>query len=252
MSRHRVTGPPLAQPGTDLHQVQSRSTDDALAALLGHTERERLYGLVLAFPRVAEGLLTERRVPDPVLRYTLRAETVLRLNRPREAITHAASAVDHAGHEVPPDHGRLLPAATVLADAVVLAGAPDAIRSCLDLTDLARRFGDEHRATVAAGLHAAAVFHQQSCRHATHLLDQLARSCTDAAIATAIHQAGDTVTASCARRGQPHWPPAQLPVITAGGLVQPAIIPLFLRDRFQRWPGIHDCTPTPNPPRSPR
>jgi hypothetical protein len=170
----------------------------------------------------------------------------LRLGRPREAVTHASSAVDHALGEELLEAGRVLPAAAVLADAAVVAGAPDALRRCADLAALADRFGDEHRARVAACLHAVGVFQQQSCRQAMCLLDRLGRSCTDAGIATAIAQAGDTVAASCARRGRPHWPPAALPVITAGGLVQSALTAPFLLDRFQRWPGIHGCTPTPS------
>jgi hypothetical protein len=119
----------------------------------------------------------------------------------------------------------------------------------MDLAALAGRFGDAHRATVAACLHAAAVFQQESCRQAMYLLDRLGRSCTDDGIATAIGQARDTVAASCAHRGQPHWQPATLPVVTAGGLVQSALTAPFAVDRFQRWPGIHDCTPTPSPAR---
>jgi hypothetical protein len=250
MSRHRVTGQLLAEPGTEVNQVQGRNADEALADLLGHTELERLYSMVLAFPRAADRLLSERRVPDPVVRYTLRAETALRLDRPREAMTLASGAVDHAVQEAPVDPGRLLPAATILADAAVVAGAPDAVRSCIDLADLAGQFGDEHRAAVAAGLHAVAVYQQESCRQAAHLLDRLGRGCTDSGIAAAIALACDTVTVCCASRGQPHWPPATLPVITSGGLVQSALTPLFLPDRFQRWPGIHDCPLTSSSTRS--
>lgn len=250
MSRHRLAGPLLAEPGTEASPVPDRNPDDSLADLLGHTELERLYGMVLAFPRAAERLLSERRVPDPVVRYTLHAETTLRLDRPREAMTLASRAVDHAVQEELAAPGRLLPAVTVLADAAVVAGAPDTIRSCMDLVDLARRFGDEHRATVAAGLHSVAVYQQRSCRQAIHLLKRLGRSCADAGIAAVIAQACAAVETCCAHRGQPHWAPATLPVITGGGLVQPALTPLFLPDRFQRWPGIHDCAPTPNPPRA--
>ena len=248
MSRHRVAGPLLAEPIAAVNV--DRDGDDALAELLGHTERERLYGMVLAFPRAANRLLNERRVPDLVVRCTLRAEAALRLGRPREAVTLASAAVDHAGQENPVVSGRLLPAVTVLADAAVVAGAPDAIASCGFLADLAAQFGDGYRVTVAACLNAAAVFQQESCRQAMHLLDRLGRSCTDDGIATAIGQARDTVAVSCARRGQPHWQPATLPVITAGGLVQSAFTTPFAVDRFQRWPGIHDCGPTPTPART--
>jgi hypothetical protein len=246
MSRHRLAGPLLVEPGAEVNAVQDRNLDDALADLLGHTELERLYGMVLAFPRAAERLLNERRVPDPVVRYILRAETALRLDRPREALTHASVAVDHAMRETAVEPGRLLPAVTVLADAAVVAGAPDAIASCTTLAELAGQYGDEHRATVAAGLHAVAVYQQQSCRQALHLLDRLGHGCTENGIAAAIALACDTVETCCAGKGQPHWPPATLPVITAGGLVQSALTPPFLADRFQRWPGIHDCAPTPS------
>jgi hypothetical protein len=250
MSRHRVAGPLLAEPIAPSDVQPGREADDALAQLLGHTELERLYGMVLAFPRAAERLLTERRVPDPVVRCTLRAETVLRLDRPREAMTLASRAVDHAVREEPPPAaGRLLPAVTVMADAAVVAGAPDAVRSCMDLVELARRFGDEHRATVAAGLHAVAVYQQRSCREAIHLLKDLGGSCAEIGIAAVIAQACAAVETCCARGGEPHFSPATLPVITAGGLVHPALTPLFLPDRFQRWRGIHDCTSTASPAR---
>lgn len=252
MSRHRATTPVLAQPSTagDPAPASTALTGGALADLLGRTELERMYGMVLAFPRVADRLLTEHRVPDPVVRHTLAAETAIRLNKAREAVGLASTAVELAAQESPVDPSRLLPAATVLADAAVVAGAPDAIRSCTDLADLARRFGDKHRATVAAGLHAVAVYQQEGCRQALHLLDRLSRGCTDSGITAPIALACDTVTLCCAGRGQPHWPPATLPVITSGGLVQSALTPPFLPDRFQRWPGIHDCAPTPSPART--
>jgi hypothetical protein len=252
MSRHRVTGPLLAEPDAEVNQVQGRNAGEAAADLLGPAELERMCGMVLAFPRAADRLLTQRHVPDPLVRHTLLAETALRLNKPREAVVLASAAVHLAMLEVPVNPSRLLPAATVLADATVVAGAPEAIPSCSQLADLADRFGDEGRATVAAGLHAVAVYQQNSCQHAVDLLHRLGRGCTDGGTAAAIALACDTVTACCAARPQTHWPPATLPVITAGGLVQPALTPFFLPDRFQRWPGIHDCTPTPRPTRSSR
>jgi hypothetical protein len=199
--------------------------------------------MVLAFPTAAERLLTERRVPDPVLRHTLRAETTVRLNRPREAMTCASRAVHHAVQQEPPTAGRLLPAVTVLADAAVLAGAPDTIATCTDLIDLAHQFGDDHRATIGAGLHAVAVYHQRSCHEATDLLLRLVYDGDDTATRTAITLAQHSMDGCCARRNEPHRPPAVPPVITAGGLVQPTLTPAFLADRFQRWVGIHDCTP---------
>lgn len=215
-----------------------------LAELFGNTELERLRGMVLAYPRTAHRLLNERHVPDAVARYTLRAEAALRLDRPREAMALASAAVDHAMREEPVDPGRLLPAVTVLSDAAVVAGAPDAVRSCMDLAGLASKFGDQHRLIVAAGLHAVAVFQQHGCREARRLLDQIGHTCTDSGIVAAISLACDTVTACCARRGQPHWPPPTLPVITAGGLVQAALTAPFLPDRLLRWPGMHDCSST--------
>ena len=115
-----------------------------VAGLLGHTALERLCEMVLALPNAAQRLLTEQRVPDAVLRYTLLAETALRLNRPRDAVVLASAAATFAGRETPVDAGRLLPAGTVLADATVLAGAPDAIQACTDLIVLADQIGRAH------------------------------------------------------------------------------------------------------------
>ena len=244
MSRHRATGPPLPQLHTEA-SVPPGTADppnDALADLLGHDELEWLCGMVYTFPGTAERFLTEDRVPDPVVRYTLGAEAALRLDRPRVAKTLAFCAVDHGMHMQPVDPGRLLPAVTVLADACVLAGAPDAIGSCLGLGVLADRFRDEHRVTVAAGLHAVAVYQQQGCRQAMVLLDRLHRGCTDSGIAGAIDLACETIATCCARRRQPHWPPPSPPQFSAGGQVQPVLSPAFLADRFMRWPGIHDCS----------
>ncbi len=241
MSRHRASGPMLAEPCIE---TTAAPPGDMLAELFGTTDLERLRGMVLAFPRTAHRLLNERQAPDTVVRYTLRAEAALRLDRPREAMALASTAVNHAMREEPVDPGRLLPAVTVLADAAVVAGAPDAVRSCMDLAGLASKVGDQHRLIVAAGLHAVAVFQQHSCREARHLLDQIGHTCTDGGIVAAISLACDTVTACCAHRGQPHWPPPTLPVITAGGLVQAALTAPFLPDRLLRWPGVHDCSST--------
>jgi hypothetical protein len=214
-----------------------------LASVPGHTELERLCGMILAFPATAERLLNPRRVPDPVLLNTLRAETALRLDRPREAATLARQAVSDAATGDNGYAAQLLPAATVLADAAVLAGAPDAIASCADVLALADRLGDIPRAVIVAGLHAIAVFQQHSCRRARQLLDQIGARHRDPGTAAALTRAAVTLDDCCARRGQPHWPPASRPVITAGGRVQPTITEPFLTDRLLRWPGCHDCTP---------
>jgi hypothetical protein len=212
-----------------------------VAGLLGHTALERLYGMVLAFPNAAERLLTEQRVPDAVLRYTLLAETALRLNRPRDAVVLASAAATFAERERPVDASRLLPAGTVLADATVLAGAPDAIQACTDLVVLAGRDGDVQRVIVATGIHAVAIFHQRSCREAEVLLRAAGRIGGTGEFAAAIRSALDALVSCCARRGEPHWPPATNPLVTSGGLVRPVLARPFLADRLQRWPGCHDC-----------
>lgn len=215
--------------------------DAALMSLRGHTELERICGMVLAFPRTAERLLTERRMPDAVVRYTLLAETAVRLGKAREAVVIAAAAVKQAGQETPVSPGRLLPAATVLADATVLAGRTDAISSCTDLVALARGHGDEQRAMIAAGLRTAALFHQQGCRAAEELLTTLGHTCTDSTVRAAIDLATHTIQTGCTRRDQPHWPPATVPIATCGGLVQAALRMPLWADRIARWPGIHNC-----------
>jgi hypothetical protein len=88
-----------------------------LASMSGDTEMERLFGMILAFPTTAERLLTSRRVADPVLLNTLRAETVLRLDRPSEAATYARQAVNAAATAIDVKPTELLPAVIVLADA---------------------------------------------------------------------------------------------------------------------------------------
>ena len=238
MSRHRAAGPLLADP---LIVGRVNLAAGPLANLLGSTDLERLQGLVLAFPRTAERLLNERHVPDAVVRNTLLAEAALRLDRAREAVGIAQAAVQLAAREIPVDPGRVLPAATVLADAAVLAGTPDTIDRCTDLVLLARRYGDEHRATVAAGLHAVAIYQAKSCREAVVLLHTLGRSSSESETVAAIGTAIDAVETCCACRRQPHWPPTATPVITSGGLVQPALCRPFLADRLLRWPGAHDC-----------
>jgi hypothetical protein len=250
MSRHRAASATAVRHSDAVAALAGPSAPPGpvLTALQGPTELERLCGMVLAFPLTAERLLTERRVPDPVLRYTLLAETGIRLGKAREAVMLARDAAQHAARESPIDPSRLLPAATVLTDAAVMAGAPHAVDSCVYLIDLADQFRDELRAAIAAGLHAVAVFQQGSCRHARRLLDGLRGAATDGGIAAAAAEAHATIEHCCARRGRPHWPPATLPVITAGGWVQSALTGPFLADRFMRWPGIHDCPPTTGGP----
>jgi len=238
MSRHRAADPLVAEPLT-LGRVNLAA--GALADLLGATDLERLQGLVLAFPRTAVRLLTERRVPDAVVRHTLLAEAAVRLGNARAAVVIARTAVQLAARETPVDPGRLLPAATVLADAAVVAGAPDAIGSCTDLASLAGRYSDEHRATVAAGLHAVAIFQNKSCREAVVLLHTLSRAGTESETVAGAGTAIDAIETCCARRRRPHWPPTGRPIITSGGLVQPALCRAFFADRILRWPGAHDC-----------
>lgn len=239
MSRQRAAGCPLVAEPLTVGRVNLAA--GPLANLLGTTDLERLQGLVLAFPQTAERLLTERRVPDAVVRHILLAEAAVRLGNARAAVVIARAAVQLAARETPVDPGRLLPAATVLADAVVVAGAPDAIGSCTDLASLVGRYGDEHRATVAAGLHAVAIFQNKSCREAVVLLHTLGRASAESDTVAAAGTAIDAVETCCARRQQPHWPPTATPVITSGGLVQPALCRPFLADRIMRWPGAHDC-----------
>jgi len=74
------------------------------------------------------------------------------------------------------------------------------------------------------------------------LLQRLGHGRADIGIAAVIAQACTAVQTCCAHSGQPHFSPATLPVITVGGLVQAALTPLFLPDRFQRWRGILDCS----------
>lgn len=203
---------------------------------------QRLRGLVLAFPGTAEVLLrTGRHLPDPVLRCTLRAEAVLCLGRPREAMAVASSAVDHAVRQQPVDPGRLLPAAAVMADAAVVAGAPDAVRHCNVLGELADRHRDQTRAVIAGGLHAVAAFQQHGCGQAVQLLHRLGRTRTDHAIAAALALACDSIADCCAHRDEPHWPPNAPPLVSAGGLVQPLLTPPVLADRILRRPGVHTC-----------
>lgn len=241
--------PPLADARTEgVAMPTPAAPDAALMALCGHTEMDRLCGMVLAFPRTAERLLTERRLPDAVVRYTLLAETAVRLGKAREAVVIASAALTVAGQQRPIVPGRLLPAATVLADATVLAGRTDAIQSCTDLDLLARRHGDEQRATIAAGLHAAAVLHQHGCRAAEELLTALGHACTDSTVLAAIDLAVRTIQTGCARRDEPHWPPTTIPVATCGGLVQVALTTPLWADRIARWPAIHHCTRTAERP----
>ena len=138
----------------------------------------------------------------------------------------------------------LLPAAIVLADAAVMAGAPDAVKGCADALALANEYGDIQRAAIATGLHAVAVFQQHSCRQARHLLEQNGARFRDPDTTAALARAAATFDGCCARRGQPHWPPVSRPVITAGGRTHPGIVAPFLSDRLLRWPGCHDCGPT--------
>lgn len=141
----------------------------------------------------------------------------------------------------------LLPAAIVLADASVMASAPDAVEGCADALALANEYGDIQRAAIAAGLHGVAVFQHHSCRQARHLIEQVGARFRDPDTAVALAQAAVTLDGCCARRGQTHWPPASRPVITAGGRTQPGIGELFFSDRLLRWPGCHDCVPTSAP-----
>jgi hypothetical protein len=129
----------------------------------------------------------------------------------------------------------------VLTDAAVLAGAPDAIAACTNLIKLTQRFGDRSRAPIAAGLHAVATFHQQGCAQAAALLIGLGHTCTDPDTFAAMRAAHAALTSCCSRRGAPHWPPTQRPLITAGGWVPTALTEPFLADRLLRWPGIHTC-----------
>lgn len=241
MSRHRAAARPLLAEPVMFGHVNLAA--GPLANLLGSTDLERLRGLVLAFPRTAERLLTARHVPDAVVRHTLLAETAIRLDKAREAAVIARAALQLSAEETPVDPGRLLPAAMVLADAAVVAGAPDAIGSCTDLASLAGRYGDKHRASVAAGLHAVTIYQTTSCRQAVVPLRALGRASAESETVAAVGAAIDAIETCCARRAQPHWPPATRPVITSGGLVQPALCRSFFADRILRWPGIHDCPP---------
>ena len=211
---------------------------------------DQLRGIVLAYPRMAERVLNERRVPDPVLRYTLRAESHLRLGKLDAAYTAALCAVQTAAEETPVDPARLLPAATVLADSRVLANTPDAITTCTQLADLAEQYSDHQRLTIAALLRAVAVYHHQSCREAQYLLHLLNAPYTDdrSVISTTVALARNTIDTCCQRRHHPHQPSEMCPVVTAGGLVFPGLAPQVPRDRILRWPGTHDCASHPPSP----
>ncbi|GID26989.1 hypothetical protein [Paractinoplanes brasiliensis] len=218
--------------------VASGLLSPGLARLFGPTELDRLYGMVLAFPLTAYRVLTADRVPDPVLRHTLRAETAMRLDRPRKAMTLAGTAVATAARQKVEDPAPLLAAATVLGDAAVVAGAPDAVDSCADLIRLAQGFGDQPRTIIGGFLHAVAVYQQHSCRDAAGMLDRIFGLQQSAALAAARRTFEDC----CARRNQTHLPGRQRLLVTAGGLIQPALTPMFTIDRLLRWPGIHTCS----------
>lgn len=202
---------------------------------------DRWYGLVRAFPHTAKRVLNPQRVHDPVMLAALQAQAAIRLGLPREAIACAELAVQSAGREQPMGPGRLLAAATLLADAAVLAGAPDGIAACTDLIELTNRFGDRSRAPIASGLHAVAIFHQQGCVEAAALLIGLGHACTAPNTFTAMKAAHAALTSCCTRRREPHWPPTQRPLITAGGWVPTELTEPFFADRLLRWPGIHTC-----------
>ena len=222
--------------------VASGVLSPGLARVFGPTELERLYGMVLAFPQTAHRVLTADRVPDAVLRHTLRAETAMRLDRPREAMTLAGTAVATAAGQGLENPKLLLAAATVLSDAAVVAGAPDAVDSCADLIRLAQEFGDRPRTIIGGFLHAVAVYQQHSCRDAVGMLDRVTAEPDQAAAFAAAQR---TLEHCCARRDQTHLPGQQRPLVTAGGLIQPALTPMFTIDRLLRWPGIHTCTSSP-------
>lgn len=215
-----------------------------LGPLVGGTDLERWYGLILAFPDTAVRLLTEKRVPDPLLLAVLRAQTHLRLDQPREAAAYARAAVEIAGSQTPIRPEALLPAATVLADAAVVAGAPDAVASCGDLIGLSAHFRDEARRLVGLGLEAVATFHQRSCQEAARLLVAVRGVSREPEVEGAIALAAETLTVCCARRRERHWTPATRPMITACGWVPFGLTRPFLADRLLRWPGVHDCAAT--------
>ncbi|TDO38942.1 hypothetical protein C8E87_2612 [Paractinoplanes brasiliensis] len=222
--------------------VASGVLSPGLARVFGRTEEERLYGMVLAFPQTAHRVLTADRVPDAALRHTLRAETAMRLDRPREAMTLASTAVATAAGQGLESPKLLLAAATVLSDAAVVAGAPDAVDSCADLIRLAQEFGDRPRTIIGGFLHAVAVYQQHSCRDAVGMLDRIT---AESGRAAAFVAAQRTLEDCCARRAQTHLPGRRRPLVTAGGLIQPALTPMFTIDRLLRWPGIHVCTSSP-------
>jgi hypothetical protein len=207
---------------------------------------DHLRRIVVTNPGFAERLLTERRVPDPVLRHTLQAEILIRLGNTSDAATVATRAVQTAAQEDPVAPARLLPAAVILADCAVLSGAPDAAGSCIDLKHLARNYADHSRMIIAVALRGVAIYHQQSCQHARRLFNGLhvlqARVASAGAIDAALVHARDTIDACCTARRLAHQPPSQRPAFTVCGLVQPQPAPGALADRILRLPGRHDCT----------
>lgn len=245
MTSHRADTAVRAASGTNY----ILPPPSVLGRLVGTSDLERWYGLVLAFPDTAVRLLTEKRVPDPLLLAVLRAQTHLRLDQPREAAACARVAVEIAGSQTPIRPEALLPAATVLADAAVVAGAPDAVASCADLIALSLHFRDEPRRLVGLGLEAVATFHQRSCQEAARLLEAVRGISREPEVDGAIALAAETLTACCARRRERHWTPANRPMITACGWVPFGLTRPFLADRLLRWPGAHDCATTPTPGR---
>jgi len=175
--------------------------------LVGTTDLERWYGLVLAFPDTADRLLNDRRVPDPLMLAALRAQTALQLDKPRTAVRYAHAAVEIAVRENPVNPLRLLAVATVLTDAAVVAGTPDAMATCTDLVALSHQYRDEPRRLVALGLEAVAVFHQQGCQRAARLLGALRVASTEPEPVAAVTLARDSLVACCTRRREPHAPP---------------------------------------------
>lgn len=217
---------------------------------MGTLSLEQLRGIVLTNPRLAQRVLTDKRVPDEVVRETLRAETLIRLghiDNVSDAATAAARAIRAAANEKPVAAARLLPPAVILADCAVLADAPDAASSCIDLKHLARDHADLPRMLIAACLRGVAIYHQHSCQHARHLFSRLHAARTRAAgpdaLTRALAEARDTIDACCAARDLDHKPP-QPSAFTIGALVQPEPLAGALADRILRLPGRHECCAT--------